>query len=296
MSYYLFLFEFKKYFKTKLTSELRIDLSKQSKNLRVYIDILFYQIPCSLIDLDISDFLGNIKEINELSKQPINKYGEEISGLLNLNFKEEKLGNVSSKQNERIYNFTKNAFLNENGCKMFGAFELRRVPGNFYFTVSHHKQTLERIDQNMNVTFNLSHKINELSFGFESHVKYVKNNYKIGKLNPLDNIIKIDDKEALTHNYFLNIVPTEYFGKKNKTYNVFQFTGNYFLKKDSNEPPEIAFYYDLSPIKIIYQYSIPNNFDGIVNICAIIGGIFTFAGILNSFLLRINQLRHDKRF
>lgn len=297
ISYYLFKFEFKKYFQKQLTSNLNIDLSPNSNMIHVNIDISLFKIPCSIIDLDISDLLGNIDEI-KLSKQKIGKNGIDISGIIKDNFTEDILENknITTKHNEEIYNFTKNEFLNENGCRMFGSFDMRRIPGNFYFTVRHHMQTMEKLDENMDFNFNFSHKVNYLSFGYENDLKYVKNKYKIGKLNPLDNNLKIDDKQALTHNYYLNIVPSEYYGENDKIYKVFQLTANYLLKSDSDELPEIAFYYNLSPIKIVYKIINPNNFDGIVNICAIIGGIFTIAGILNSFLLRITKVKEDKRF
>ena len=296
LSYHLFKFEFKKYFQKQLTSNLNIDLSPNSNILNVNIDISILKIPCSILDLDISDLMGDIEKI-KITKQKIKENDININEILTNNFTEEILDNenITSKQNEEILTFTKNGFINNEGCRFFGNFNMRRIPGNFYFTVRHHLKTMEKINELIDYKFNLSHKINNLSFGYENDLKYINDNFKIGKLNPLDNKIVIDKNEGITHNYYMNIIPSEYYGENNKIYNVFQLTANYLSKSDSDEIPEIAFYYDISPIKITYQIIFPSNFDGIVNICAIIGGVFTIFGILNQFILKVFQGHYKKR-
>ena len=239
--------------------------------------------------------MGDIEKIT-ISKQKIGKNGNIINEILTNNFTEDILENenLTTKHNEDIITFTKNGFINNEGCRFFGNFNMKRIPGNFYFTVRHHINTMDKINDLIDYKFNLSHKINSLSFGYEKDLKYINDNFKIGKLNPLDNNIVIDKNEGMTHLYYMKIIPSEYYGENNKIYNVFQLTANYLSKSDSDEIPEIAFYYDISPIKITYQIIFPSNFDGIVNICAIIGGIFTIFGILNQFLLKVLQ-RHYKR-
>ena len=51
--------------------------------------------------------------------------------------------------------------------------------------------------------------------------------------------------------------------------------------------PTIFFRYDISPMKMKYTKYFPGHFDGLINICAIFGGMFTIAGIIDSLLLRI---------
>ena len=40
-------------------------------------------------------------------------------------------------------------------------------------------------------------------------------------------------------------------------------------------------------MKMKYTKYFPGHFDGLINICAIFGGMFTIAGIIDSLLLRI---------
>ena len=56
---------------------------------------------------------------------------------------------------------------------------------------------MDKINDLIDYKFNLSHKINILSFGYEKDLKYINDNFKIGKLNPLDNNIVIDKNEGL---------------------------------------------------------------------------------------------------
>ena len=148
LSYYLFKFEFKKYFQKQLTSNLNIDLSPNSNFLNVNIDISIFKLPCSIVDLDISDIMGDIEKIT-ISKQKIGENGIFINEILTNNFTEEILENenLTSKQNEDIINFTKNGFINKEGCRFFGNFNMRRIPGNFYFTVRHHLNTMDKINE-----------------------------------------------------------------------------------------------------------------------------------------------------
>jgi hypothetical protein len=44
-------------FKSEITSELLIDHNKDNQNMRIYVDIVFYKYPCSLLSLDILDVL-----------------------------------------------------------------------------------------------------------------------------------------------------------------------------------------------------------------------------------------------
>ncbi|ONK81556.1 uncharacterized protein A4U43_C01F30470 [Asparagus officinalis] len=49
-------------------------------------------------------------------------------------------------------------------------------------------------------------------------------------------------------------------------------------------PPGVYFIYDFSPIKVIYTEGKVSFLHFLTNICAIIGGVFTVAGIIDSFI------------
>jgi hypothetical protein len=49
-------------------------------------------------------------------------------------------------------------------------------------------------------------------------------------------------------------------------------------------PPGVFFYYDLSPIKVIFEEQHVEFLHFLTNVCAIVGGIFTVSGIVDSFI------------
>ena len=51
--------------------------------------------------------------------------------------------------------------------------------------------------------------------------------------------------------------------------------------------PTLFFRYDLSPIQVKFTQYQKNMFEIVINCWAIIGGMFTIAGILNTLILRM---------
>ena len=51
--------------------------------------------------------------------------------------------------------------------------------------------------------------------------------------------------------------------------------------------PTIFFRFDISPILLRYTHFIPNQFQSWINVCAIIGGLYTLMNIFNSIILKI---------
>ncbi|WZZ72491.1 hypothetical protein YC2023_083861 [Brassica napus] len=49
-------------------------------------------------------------------------------------------------------------------------------------------------------------------------------------------------------------------------------------------PPGVFFYYDLTPIKVIFEEQHVEFLHFLTNVCAIVGGIFTVSGIVDSFI------------
>eukprot|EP01017_Pseudomicrothorax_dubius_P000503 TRINITY_DN0_c1974_g1_i2.p1 TRINITY_DN0_c1974_g1~~TRINITY_DN0_c1974_g1_i2.p1 ORF type:complete len:107 (-),score=29.17 TRINITY_DN0_c1974_g1_i2:55-375(-) len=83
--------------------------------------------------------------------------------------------------------------------------------------------------------------------------------------------------------YYINVVPTTYEDLGGRELYVHQFTVN------SNELntamlPAVYFRYDMSPITVKFAQKRESFFHFLVQICAIIGGIFTVAGIIDSII------------
>ena len=282
------MFEFKNYFVIKTKSELLIDNSISSSSLKINVDLTMHRIPCYILNMDISDFTGahtsNVK--GTLTKTSLDANGNIL--------KEDKsaLGEKHDHDQNKEEKFTTadviKAFNENQGCRLTGSFSVMRLPGNFH-VASHTFAPIIREfrEKGQNIRFNLTHTIHHISFEDEKDVSVIKEKFNEGIMTPMDGFYLVDDTQGSLLNYYINIIPTEYEDVDNKVYQAFQFT--YKQKKvDSGRMiPTIFFRYDISPMKMKYTKYFPGHFDGLINICAIFGGMFTIAGIIDSLLLRI---------
>ena len=76
---------------------------------------------------------------------------------------------------------------------------------------------------------NLSHRINHLSFGDDNDYQIIQKNFKVGQLNPLDNLeLSTEAGGNNSYAYYLKVVPTTYEENSGKNeYYFHQFTYNY---------------------------------------------------------------------
>lgn len=167
------------------------------------------------------------------------------------------------------------------GCNIKGFLEVSKVAGNFHFACgkSFHHPNLnvpEILDLQLG-SFNISHKINRLTFGKDFP----------GAVNPLDGAEWKEPALSGIYQYFIKVVPTIYTdirGRKIHS-NQFSVTEHY---RDGNTYPKspagVYFFYDFSPIKVIFTEENKSFLHFLTNVCAIIGGVFTVAGIIDSFV------------
>lgn len=90
------------------------------------------------------------------------------------------------------------------------------------------------------------------------------------------------------YQYFIKVVPTVYsdFGGNKILTNQFSVTEHFRAMEFgmSGSLPGVFFFYDLSPIKVTVREERASFLHFLTNICAIIGGIFTVSGIIDSFV------------
>uniref|UniRef100_A0A7I4BX55 Endoplasmic reticulum vesicle transporter C-terminal domain-containing protein n=1 Tax=Physcomitrium patens TaxID=3218 RepID=A0A7I4BX55_PHYPA len=137
------------------------------------------------------------------------------------------------------------------GCNVYGTLEANKVAGNFHFAPGKSFQ-----QANMHVhdlmafgkdSFNVSHKINEISFG----VRYP------GAVNPLDKLERIQTTTHGMYQYFIKVVPTVYTDTRGRKISTNQVK---FTEK------RMSFFHFLT------------------NVCAIVGGVFSVSGIIDAFV------------
>ncbi|XP_055833910.1 uncharacterized protein LOC129902606 [Solanum dulcamara] len=168
------------------------------------------------------------------------------------------------------------------GCNMYGFLEVNKVAGNFHFAPGKSFQ-----QSNVHVhdlltfqkdSYNISHKINRLTYG----------EYFPGVVNPLDGVTWTQETPHGMYQYFIKVVPTVYTDVSGHTIQSNQFSVTEHYKGADfgrfQSIPGVFFFYDLSPIKVTFTEQHVSFLHFLTNVCAIVGGVFTVSGILDSFV------------
>lgn len=165
------------------------------------------------------------------------------------------------------------------GCNIYGSLEVNKVAGNFHFIKSFHQSSIHLPDMLafQEDSYNISHKINKLAFG----------EYYPGIINPLDGVHWFQEIPNGMYQYFIKVVPTIYTNIRGYTIQSNQFSVTEHYKSPEvgrRSLPGVFFFYDLSPIKVTFTETHSSFLHFMTNVCAIVGGIFTVAGIVDSFI------------
>ncbi|KAK9111070.1 hypothetical protein Scep_018589 [Stephania cephalantha] len=168
------------------------------------------------------------------------------------------------------------------GCNIYGFLEVNKVAGNFHFAPGKSFQQSNVHVHDLLVfqkeSFNISHRINRLSFG----------EYFPGVVNPLDGAKWAQSTPSGAYQYFIKVVPSVYTDISGHVIQSNQFSVTEHFKGAEaghfKSLPGVFFFYDLSPIKVTFFEQHVPFLHFLTNICAIVGGIFTVSGILDSFI------------
>ncbi|CAL1682124.1 unnamed protein product [Lasius platythorax] len=189
--------------------------------------------------------------------------------------------NIKQCQNDRSMEKIKHAFAQ--GCQIYGYMEVNRVGGSFHiapgdsFSVNH--VHVHDVQPYTSTHFNMTHKIRHLSFGLNIP----------GKTNPMDDTTVIATEGAMMFYHYIKIVPTTYVRTDGSTLFTNQFSVTRHAKQVSlftgeSGMPGIFFSYELSPLMVKYTEKAKSFGHFATNTCAIIGGVFTVAGLIDSLL------------
>lgn len=168
------------------------------------------------------------------------------------------------------------------GCNLYGFLDVNKVAGNFHFAPGKSFQ-----QSNVHVhdllafqkdSFNISHNVNRLAFG----------EYFPGVVNPLDGVQWTQQTPNAMYQYFLKVVPTVFTDKNGHAIHSNQFSVTEHVKGAElgrlQALPGVFFFYDLSPIKVTFTETHVSFLHFLTNVCAIVGGVFTVSGIIDSFV------------
>lgn len=173
------------------------------------------------------------------------------------------------------------------GCQLAGHLLLDRAPGNFHILArsKHH-------DLAPHMT-NTSHMVHELYVGDPTAKHWIEEGRSVvpkdirSKLSPMDgNLYPVLGYHESYHHY-LKLITTKVEGMKlgTRELRTYQMLASSQLALyDSEVTPEAKFAYDLSPIAVTYSFRVLRWYDYMTSIFAIVGGVFTVVGMLESSL------------
>lgn len=158
-----------------------------------------------------------------------------------------------------------------------------KVPGNFHISANAHDIISKKLASDHRLNYDVAHRINHLSFGYDKDLDKIKEIFKGKELNYLDKTQKTEYSKRI-YEYYLKIVPTTYIDINEKSYRGNQFIFYSNDLQSNMKLPMIYFRFDISPITIKYKIYKENFLNFLVQLFAIIGGIYTLAGIIDTII------------
>ncbi|KAJ2252432.1 ER-derived vesicles protein erv46, partial [Coemansia sp. RSA 455] len=169
---------------------------------------------------------------------------------------------------------------------------VNKVTGNAQIlageSIKHGSEYMHTYYDYMPHDYDFSHTIHRLSFGDEFSAQ----------TNPLDGVSKKAHSVRAQFQYFTKIVGSEIRYLNGTVLRSNQYSATEFVKGDvtaSRRTPGFFVMFDISPMRVIYtehKRSLPSF---LTSVCAIVGGIFTVARLVDSFVFRTERALQHKR-
>ncbi|CAG9317000.1 unnamed protein product [Blepharisma stoltei] len=274
----LFLTELAEYLKVNTNTEMFVDINRGGEKLVININLTFPKYPCGLLSLDAQDIMGShvVDVGGAMKKIRLSPEGK--------NIQEEDM--FKGDHNEGNVQEVKKQIESREGCQLLGHILVNKVPGNFHVSSHAFHNQLHMIIGNDNSKLDFSHIVHHLSFGDNKDIEFIKNHFAEGVLSPLDDLKRIRPdsvRDPLSYEYYIKVVPTTYQTLAGAEYFVHQFTAN-TNEFSAQGMPAVFFRYDLSPVTVKFTQNQESFFHFVVQVCAIVGGVFTVAGLIDNLL------------
>uniref|UniRef100_UPI00358E3C49 endoplasmic reticulum-Golgi intermediate compartment protein 3-like n=1 Tax=Myxine glutinosa TaxID=7769 RepID=UPI00358E3C49 len=185
------------------------------------------------------------------------------------------------------------------GCRITGHLLVNKISGNFHFAPgrSHDRSHVHvhDVDTLGITTLNTSHRIYHLSFGSSFP----------GAVFPLDNTSAVAEADSMMFQYFIKVVPTVFVDLEGQVVHTSQFSVTRHSRSVSTSEvipitqhnrdglPGVFVLYEPSAIVVRLTETRRGFMHFLTSVCAIIGGVFTVAGLLDSCLYHsVRSLQH----
>ncbi|KAL2652902.1 hypothetical protein R1flu_021030 [Riccia fluitans] len=172
------------------------------------------------------------------------------------------------------------------GCRVEGFALVKKVPGSIVMAA---RSTSHSFDA---AKINMSHYVQSFSFGRKLSYRMAKEVYRLYPI--LDNVqesltgrMYTSPHENVTFDHYLQAVKTEVVSLKSskdfKLLEEYSYVAH-SAELQTGEVPVAKFQYELSPMQVLVSEASKSFSHFLTNLCAIIGGVFTVAGLIDSML------------
>lgn len=280
----LFINELTSYLKVKTTSNMIVDLNHGSK-MSINIDIELTGLPCSIISIDMQDQMGahSVNIDGNLTRYRIDKTGKIINSEPYIIQKGQQHNDHHHYPQPNI-DIVKTQLQNKEGCRFKGYFRVNKVPGNFHISSHVFGPTISKLAQQGLLDVDVNHKIHHLSFGDLNEIQEIKKHFTEGVLTPMNGINRINRNHKFIYEYYIKIVPTTY----KKLNGIISYVNQYNYNSNQlyvgNKYPAVYFKYEFSPVTVQYIQYKDSFLNFFIQLCAILGGVFTVTGIIDALI------------
>ncbi|KAK6740623.1 hypothetical protein RB195_008841 [Necator americanus] len=316
-----------------VVEQLYVDSTSSDVRLDVHFDITFHRLPCAFITVDVMDVSSENQDNvqNDIFKLRLDSSGGNVtSEAQKIEVNQNTTGMVVTtpkcgscygalpdgsccntcdevKEAYQLRGWQVNAdeveqcksdpwvkkfieFKGE-GCRVYGKLQVAKVAGNFHLApgdahrvMRAHVHDFHSLDL---IRFDTAHRINHLAFGDEFP----------GKQHPLDGKNFDDGRAGIMHNYYVKVVPTSYVHMDGRVENSHQFsvtTHQKDITKGMSGIPGFIVQYEFSPLMVRYEERRQHLITFLVSLCAIIGGVFTVAQLIDSMIYHSSRVLERK--
>jgi len=303
----LFVTELDNHLTAELSDHIIVDTTLNQK-LQILLDITFPHLRCDEISVDSVDSMGEnqVDIAGTLTKVNLDAQGQQSKGdfvpkegecLTCMEAKEYVAADACCNSCRELKDAYQEAGLpyfhildtalqcrDSVGCQIVGDVQVAKVGGNVHValgksTVHEGKHVHEFDIKDVSDGFNTSHQITKLAFG----------EMVDGMESPLEGVTKTVKHGAYMFHYYIKLVPTLFQVDDREVYthqySVTDNEKNVLVRKGELAGlPGVFLVYEFSPFMVqkIKKYKPFSHF--VTSVCAIIGGVFTVAGIIDAAL------------
>jgi len=177
------------------------------------------------------------------------------------------------------------------GCQIYGHVLVSRVGGNFHIapgrSLTRHHVHVHDLGASEAAQVNLTHHFRHLSFGEPLS----------GTINTLDGSGQSAEHPGMTYQYYVKIVPTLIVKRDGSSVQSNQYAVTRHARQTAESLsdsglPGVFIIYEFAPMMVKRTEQSRSFLHFLTSVCAIIGGVFTVAGIVDSLLYHsMNAIR-----